>query len=51
MKNKNVEYFPYLPYSQIEDNKRCQNILKEMEKDPFTFHKKKSSLMNLYNIN
>lgn len=51
MKNKNVEYFPYLPYSQIEDNKRCQNILKEIEKDPFTFHKKKSSLMNLYNIN
>ena len=51
MKNKNVEYFPYLPDSQIEDNKRCQNILKEMEKDPFTFHKKKSSLMNLYNIN
>lgn len=51
MKNKNVEYFPYLPYSQIEDNKRCQNILKEMEKEPFTFHKKKSSLMNLYNIN
>ena len=51
MKNKNAEYFPYLPYSQIEDNKRCQNILKEMEKDPFTFHKKKSSLMNLYNIN
>ena len=51
MKNKNVEYFPYLPYSQIEDNKRCQNILKEMEKDPFAFHKKKSSLMNLYNIN
>ena len=51
MKSKNVEYFPYLPYSQIEDNKRCQNILKEMEKDPFTFHKKKSSLMNLYNIN
>ena len=51
MKNKNVEYFPYLPYSQIEDNKRCQNILKEMEKDPFTFHKKKSPLMNLYNIN
>ena len=51
MKNKNVEYFPYLPYSQIEDNKRCQNIIKEMKKDPFTFHKKKSSLINLYYIN
>ena len=51
MKNKNVEYFPYLPYSQIEDNKRCQNILKEMEKDPFTFHRKKSTLINLYHIN
>ena len=50
-KEKDLEYFPYLPYSQVEDNKRCQNILKEMEKDPFTFHKKKSSLMNLYNIN
>ena len=51
MKNKNVEYFPYLPYSQTEDNKRCQNIIKEMKKDPFTFHKKKSSLINLYYIN
>ena len=51
MKNKNVEYFPYLPYSQIEDNKRCQNIIKEMKKDPFTFHKKKSSLINLYYVN
>ena len=51
MKNKNVEYFPFLPYSRIEDNKRCQHILKEMEKDPFTFHKKKSSLINLYQIN
>ena len=51
MKDKNVRYFPYLPYSQIEDNKRCQNIIKEMEKDPFTFHKKKISFINLCHNN
>ena len=51
MKDKNVRYFPYLPYSQLEDNKRCQNIIKEMEKDPFTFHKKKISFINLCHNN
>ena len=51
MKDKKVKYFPYLPYSQIEDNKRCQNIIKEMERDPFTFHKKKFSFINLCHTN
>ena len=51
MKDKKVKYFPYLPYSQIEDNKRCQNIIKEMERDPFTFHKKKISFINLCHTN
>jgi hypothetical protein len=55
MRNKNsekeVEYFPYLPYSQTEDNQRCKQMLNRIAKDPFTFHKKKNSLMNLLNIN
>ena len=55
MRNKNsekeVEYFPYLPYSQTEDNKRCKQMLNRIAQDPFTFHKKKNSLMNLLNIN
>ena len=50
-KEKNLEYFPYLPYSQEEDNKRCQQMLRQIKNDPFTFHKKKSSLTNLIRIN
>ena len=50
-KEKDLEYFPYLPYSQIEDNKRCQRMLRQIKNDPFTFHKKKSSLTNLIRIN
>ena len=50
-KEKNLEYFPYLPYSQVEDNKRCQQMLRQIKNDPFTFHKKKSSLTNLIRIN
>ena len=51
MRIKNVEYFPFLPNSQIEDNTRYKYILKAIEKNPFTYHKKKSSLINLYQIN
>ena len=50
-KEKDLEYFPYLPYSQVEDNKRCQRMLRQIKNDPFTFHKKKSSLTNLIRIN
>ena len=46
MKNKNVVYFPYLPYSQIEDNKRYKQIVNKMENDPFIYHKKKTDLIN-----
>ena len=35
-------YFPYLPYSQNEDNKRYKYIHEIMEKNPFTYHKKKN---------
>ena len=35
-------YFPYLPYSQNEDNKRYKYINEIMEKNPFTYHKKKN---------
>ena len=51
MKEKDVEYFPYLPYSVIEDNKRCQQMLKTIKNDPFTYHKKKSTLTNLVRVN
>ena len=42
-------YFPYLPNSRIEDNKRYKYILEMMEKNPFTYHKRKnvSSSMDL----
>lgn len=36
-------YFPYLPNSKIEDNKRYKNVCDKIEKDPFIFHKKKNS--------
>ena len=44
-------YFPYLPNSRIEDNKRYKYILEMMEKNPFTYHKRKnvSSSMDLNN--
>ena len=51
MKEKEVEYFPHLPYSVIEDNKRCQQMLKTIKNDPFTYHKKKSTLTNLVRVN
>ena len=35
-------YFPYLPYSQNEDNKRYKYIYEIMERNPFTYHKKKN---------
>ena len=36
-------FFPYLPSSKLEDNKRYKNILDKIEKEPFVFHKKKGS--------
>jgi len=39
-------YFPYLPYSQNEDNKRYKYIHEIMEKNPFTYHKKKNYSSN-----
>jgi len=35
-------FFPYLPYSQNEDNKRYKYIHEIMERNPFTYHKKKN---------
>ena len=35
-------YFPYLPNSRIEDNKRYKYIRDMMEKNPFTYHKRKN---------
>ena len=35
-------YFPYLPNSRIEDNKRYKYIREMMEKNPFTYHKRKN---------
>ena len=43
MKLKKITYFPYLPNSQIEDNKRYKYIRDMMEKNPFTYHKKKNA--------
>ena len=36
-------YFPYLPSSKNEDNKRYKYMLNKIEKEPFIFHKKKNS--------
>lgn len=47
-KKRNVEYFPYLPNSKIEDNKRYKEIVNKVENNPFAFHKRKSPLMNLF---
>ncbi len=35
-------YFPYLPNSRNEDNKRYRFINDMMEKNPFTYHKRKN---------
>ena len=35
-------YFPYLPNSRNEDNKRYKYIREMMEKNPFTYHKRKN---------
>ena len=43
MKMKKIEYFPYLPNSQFEDNKRYKYIRDMMEKNPFAFHRKKNA--------
>ena len=37
-----LSYFPYLPNSRIEDNKRYKFINNMMEKNPFTYHKRKN---------
>lgn len=42
MKSKKVTYFPYLPNSKIEDNKRYKYIQDMMEKNPFAYHRKKN---------
>ena len=34
------EYFPYLPNSRLEDNKKYKYINDIMDKNPFTYHKK-----------
>ena len=36
-------YFPYLPSSKNEDNKRYKYMLNKIEKEPFIFHKKKNA--------
>ena len=40
------EYFPYLPNSRIEDNKRYKYMNDIMDKNPFAFHKKKYYFSN-----
>ena len=40
------EYFPYLPNSRIEDNKRLKYINAIIDKNPFAYHKKKFYLSN-----
>ena len=50
MNKKNVVYFPYLPNSQLEDNKRCKQIMNDLKNDPFIFHRKKVDLNNNKNI-
>ena len=35
-------YFPYLPNSRNEDNQRYKYIREMMEKNPFTYHKRKN---------
>ena len=42
MKLKKITYFPYLPNSRNEDNKRYKYIRDMMEQNPFTFHRKKN---------
>ena len=43
-------YFPYLPNSRIEDNKRYKYIRDMMEKNPFTYHKRKN-ISSSFNTN
>lgn len=43
-------YFPYLPNSQNEDNKRYKYIRDMMEKNPFAYHKRKN-FSSSFNIN
>ena len=46
MKLKKLTYFPYLPNSRIEDNKRYKYIRDMMEKNPFSYHRKKNIFSN-----
>ena len=43
-------YFPYLPNSRYEDNKRYRYINEMMEKNPFTYHKRKN-ISSFYDSN
>jgi len=45
MKLKKISYFPYLPNSRVEDNKRYKIITNMMEKNPFAFHKRKNEFL------
>ena len=38
-----ISYFPYLPNSKSDDNKRYKYICDKIEKEPFAYHKKKNS--------
>ena len=55
MKLKKLSYFPYLPNSRVEDNKRYKYIRDMMEKNPFSYHRKKNMFslndMNYFNSN
>jgi len=42
-KKSKISYFPYLPNSKIDDNKRYKYICDKIEKEPFAYHKKKNS--------
>lgn len=47
-----LSYFPYLPNSKNEDNKRYKYVCDKIEKDPFAYHKKKNAsfLFNKYYV-
>lgn len=46
-----LSYFPYLPNSRNEDNKRYKYIRDMMEKNPFTYHKRKNISSSLSTLN
>ena len=47
-----LSYFPYLPNSKNEDNKRYKYVCDKIEKDPFAYHRKKNAsfLFNKYYV-